>query len=80
MYSIGGRINILLTFICIRGGDIMKCNSCEMLAINGIATHEIGCPDSWKDYKKECKWCGIEFLPENEYQDCCSLDCSEAYN
>lgn len=57
----------------------MKCNSCEVLYINGIKTHEIGCPDSWKDYPTECKWCGQEFIPEEKHQECCSSECTENY-
>jgi hypothetical protein len=47
--------------------------------INGVYCHEIGCPDAWKDYKQECKWCGQEFIPEKKYQICCSSDCIESY-
>ena len=54
------------------------CNSCEAVRINGVLCHELGCPDSWMDYKKECQWCGQEFIPEKEYQVCCSDDCWEA--
>ena len=55
------------------------CNSCEVLNINGINCHEIGCPDSWKDYTRECKWCGCDFIPEESHQQCCNDDCAEAY-
>jgi hypothetical protein len=54
-------------------------NSCEVLNINGINCHESGCPDAWKDYKKECAWCGQEFTPENDWQKCCSEDCYHDY-
>ena len=27
----------------------MKCDQCEMLSINGVACHEIGCPNSKKN-------------------------------
>lgn len=55
------------------------CTQCEALMINGIYCHEHGCPIAWKDYKRECKWCGYEFTPESEYQTCCSYDCNESY-
>ncbi len=55
------------------------CKSCQALMINGIYCHEIGCPDAWKDYKRECRWCGKEFQPEEKFQDCCSADCAECY-
>lgn len=55
------------------------CNSCEVAMINGVKCHETGCPDSWQDYKRECKWCGSEFLPESNQQFCCDDDCARAY-
>lgn len=55
------------------------CNSCEVLVINGVKTHETGCPDAWKDAKRECKWCGQPFNPENRFQKCCSHPCEVAY-
>ena len=56
-----------------------RCHSCEMLNINGVATHEIGCPEAWKDEIRECKWCGTEFVPESKWQECCCEDCFECY-
>lgn len=56
----------------------MSC--CEILYINGVKTHEIGCPEAWRDYSRECKWCGAEFKPEEKHQDCCCDDCAEAYH
>ena len=56
------------------------CNSCEVLNINGLNCHEIGCPDSWMDYKNKCAWCGQEFTPEYKGQKCCSDDCAQDYN
>lgn len=56
------------------------CNQCEALMINGVYCHEIGCPESWKDYKRECKWCGQDFKPKEKYQNCCSQDCSKSYH
>jgi len=56
------------------------CNSCEILYINGLKCHEHGCPDAWKDYSRECNWCGSQFKPEGESQDCCSHSCFVAYN
>ena len=50
------------------------CNSCEVLNINGINCHEIGCPDSWRDYSRTCKWCGDDFIPEESTQLVCE-DC-----
>ena len=56
------------------------CKSCEQLRINGVVTHEIGCPDAWRDYTRECNWCGQPFKPEEQYQKCCSHSCTVAYN
>ena len=56
------------------------CHSCNLLRINGLVTHEIGCPEAWKDYTRECAWCGQEFKPETEHQDCCCDDCAESYH
>lgn len=55
------------------------CNSCEVLYINGVKCHEIGCPEAWKDYERECKWCGSNFKPENKDQEFCDESCAEAY-
>ena len=51
------------------------CDSCNALTINGVYCHERGCPDAWKDYKRTCKWCGSEFLPEYKIQEYCSQSC-----
>ena len=56
------------------------CSQCEVLYINGIKSHEFGCPISWKDYARACKWCGTEFMPEERYQNFCGDDCSQSYN
>ena len=55
------------------------CDSCEALMINGVYCHEIGCPDAWQDYLRECKWCGSESKPVDRYQDCCDDECAESY-
>ncbi len=55
------------------------CQSCEVMVINGVLCHETGCPDSWKDYKRECKWCGREFKLKEENQVCCTKPCKRAY-
>jgi hypothetical protein len=56
------------------------CQSCEVVSINGTNCHEIGCPDAWIDYTKECKWCGREFKPEEKGQDFCDDGCYRSYN
>lgn len=52
------------------------CDSCQELNINGVNCHEIGCPDSWKDYEIECFECGCDFVPDERYQNTCN-DCME---
>ena len=56
------------------------CEQCEVLNINGINCHERGCPDAWKDYDRDCKWCGSEFIPEDQDQEFCCEDCAINYN
>lgn len=58
----------------------MYCESCEVLVINGAICHETGCPNSYKDEIRECKWCGVDFRPESKYDYLCSEDCREIYN
>lgn len=59
----------------------MKCDQCEMLSINGVATHEHGCPNGknhrWdedaRDWVKTytCRECGCT---ADEGTECCSDD------
>lgn len=57
----------------------MKCDQCELMRINGVVCHEPGCPETWKDEVRECKWCGQTFTPEERYQSCCDEDCRRQY-
>lgn len=57
----------------------VRCNSCEIMYINGIRCHETGCPEAYKDEIRECKWCGSKFKPEEKHQNCCSEECAESY-
>ncbi len=63
-----------------RKGSKMKCDSCELMIINGIPCHEFSCPDGWKDEIRECVWCGAKFKPEEKRQIYCSIECSEIDN
>lgn len=56
------------------------CSSCEACVINGVYCHETGCPDSWKDERRECKWCGLTFTPKEKHQWCCCDECFQDYN
>jgi hypothetical protein len=55
------------------------CKSCQQLRINGIVTHETGCPDSWKGTTRECRWCGTKFVPKSKEQVCCSHSCDVSF-
>lgn len=39
------------------------CDHCEVMYINGIKCHEIGCPVAYLDYTAECRWCGQKIKP-----------------
>ena len=41
--------------------DDVDCDGCTRRLVGGKLGHEYGCPDSWRDYKKECWQCGCEF-------------------
>lgn len=56
------------------------CARCEIVVINGVRCHEAGCPDSWKDTRRECRWCGAEFTPESVHQQFCTEECREDFN
>ena len=58
----------------------VTCDSCDVVVINNIICHEIGCPDAWKDETRECKWCGCSFKPEERNQEFCDTECAEAYH
>jgi hypothetical protein len=56
----------------------VKCDSCEMLSINGIPCHEIGCPNMsarWDDdnqcwiKQRECFECGFTVDTDDQ---CCN--------
>jgi hypothetical protein len=53
----------------------MACSSCQQIRINGIETHETGCPKAWMDTPKDCFQCGYEFYrTESRHQTICD-DC-----
>ena len=56
-----------------------RCDQCEVMCINGVRCHEIGCPVAWKDYKIECKNCKRAFVPKVKGQDCCTQQCRREY-
>jgi hypothetical protein len=57
-----------------------QCDACQVLMINGRRCHETGCLEAWRDHKRECKWCGSEFVPEDRHQQFDDESCAESYN
>jgi hypothetical protein len=55
------------------------CDSCQLVNINGIPCHEIGCPDAWKDEVRECNECGCDFTPQFKTQDFCDESCANSF-
>jgi hypothetical protein len=63
----------------------MPCDQCNVVTINGVATHEAGCPNSWKDAATGeplpwvCFNCDADYIPESKpaRHDYCK-DCAEA--
>lgn len=58
----------------------VSCHSCQLVRIQGVVCHEIGCNESYKDELRECSWCGQDFKPEDRYQKLCSEGCYCSYN
>ncbi len=60
----------------------MGCDKCAVVSINGMACHEIGCPDNWIDpvtdkaYEKECDECGSVYEPKSKFDPICE-GCAE---
>ncbi len=68
----------------------IHCDQCNVLAINGTACHEHGCPDSHIDpctgepYQVECDWCGSACdeqprNPNSAVRSFCDDSCAEDY-
>lgn len=57
----------------------LTCDHCEVVRINGVPTHETGCPVAWMDYAVECKWCGSEFFPKERHQKFCDSGCYASF-
>lgn len=58
---------------------LLRCDSCQMISINGIACHETGCKEAWRDETRECAWCGSRFKPKERGQRTCDEGCADAY-
>jgi hypothetical protein len=57
-----------------------QCSQCEALMINGVYCHETGCPEAWRDERRECGWCGQVFRPEIHHAICCDDSCYRSLN
>ena len=65
----------------------VKCDSCQLLRINGVVCHETGCRNAgkrwsidrqdWVKYVK-CRECGFA-VDEGEYCDCLYFDDEDDY-
>ena len=58
----------------------MRCDQCQIVYINGMRCHEIGCPEAWKDYIIDCPECGTSFVPEEKEQTFCCEDCWRSHS
>ena len=45
-----------------------------------VICHELNCPDAWRDYPRDCRWCGSAYYPTDREQAFCGDDCAQAYN
>lgn len=57
----------------------MRCDSCQLVRINGAVCHETGCPEAWKRVRS-CRECGQRFVPDERGQTCCDEECHAAYH
>jgi hypothetical protein len=55
----------------------VKCDQCQLLRINGVVCHEIGCPNA--TVSKTCKWCDREFRTKDRFRQTCSPGCQKAW-
>lgn len=55
------------------------CSACQVVMINGVRCHEIGCPEAWRDYEIECCDCGCDFKRTSPRQIRCN-ECTEAFH
>ena len=53
------------------------CDGCTPSMANGRATHELGCPDAWRDRQHECRECGGKYWATDARQSICDA-CADA--
>jgi hypothetical protein len=59
---------------------MIRCNSCELVQINGVTAHELGCRDRHVDlltgmFRHTCRECGCEV--QSEYRDRWECNCNQ---
>ncbi len=54
-----------------------KCDQCNPAMINGVYCHETGCPNEWRDIKKDCFECGFDFYREYQFDEVCK-ECQQS--
>lgn len=47
-----------------------RCDRCQMMLLNGVPCHELGCPAVWLE-AKDCVECGRAFEPAHRHQRFC---------
>jgi hypothetical protein len=57
-----------------------RCDSCEIVYIQGVRCHETGCPQAYTDETRECANCGTDFSPEHNHQSTCDHTCWVMYS
>lgn len=57
-----------------------KCDSCQLMMIQGVVCHETGCRNAWKTETRKCDWCGSYFTPTDRLDFFCSKSCNCSYN
>lgn len=58
----------------------MRCQSCNVMHIQGVRVHERGCPDAHRDEIRDCEWCGSQFSPADGSAKFCSTSCHNSFN
>lgn len=51
------------------------CDGCSPMMINGLLCHEQGCPDAWRDRRRDCNECGCDFFATERHAVVCE-DCA----
>ena len=54
-----------------KGSDLEKCDNCAWCRINGMFSHEIGCPTGYLHMSERCRYCGDDFGMTGLHQDTC---------